>query len=103
MVVTPGRCAESSLPQSVTFGTSYVIPLTAPEQTREALVSGSIGRPQHCSDEACDIAPLEMSDFVDLTTLTKQVDAAYACSMARLSRISERPPLPPSLTTVVCR
>ncbi|KAF2226143.1 hypothetical protein BDZ85DRAFT_272687 [Elsinoe ampelina] len=54
---------------------------------REALVSGSIGRPQHVSESDCDLELLDEKDFPTAMTSLQQVHTVYACRMARLSQI----------------
>ncbi|KAG8631350.1 hypothetical protein KVT40_000490 [Elsinoe batatas] len=54
---------------------------------REALVSGSIGRPPHVSESDCDLELLDEKDFPTAMTSWQQVCTDYACRMARLSQI----------------
>lgn len=51
-------------------------------QIREALVSGSIGRPQRFTERDCDVEMLEPEDIAG-----DDVQKQYICQMARLCQI----------------
>ncbi|PYI01552.1 hypothetical protein BO78DRAFT_378858 [Aspergillus sclerotiicarbonarius CBS 121057] len=57
---------------------------------RDALVSGSIGRPQHFSVNDCDVEMLDPQDLEDCEFLTGSEEEHYSSQMARLSTIFSR-------------
>ncbi|OOF94208.1 hypothetical protein ASPCADRAFT_131769 [Aspergillus carbonarius ITEM 5010] len=57
---------------------------------RDALVSGSIGRPQHFSVNDCDVEMLDPQDLEDCDFLPGSEEEHYSSQMARLSTIFSR-------------
>ncbi|KAH8820229.1 fungal-specific transcription factor domain-containing protein [Xylogone sp. PMI_703] len=56
-------------------------------RVRDALTSGSIGRPQHFSVNNCDVEVLEPDDIKEDHPEASSEEIYYACQMARLSTI----------------
>jgi hypothetical protein len=56
-------------------------------RVRDALVSGSIGRPQHMSDSDCDVEMLSTDDVLEVMNGYNEEQVAYSCQMAKLSTI----------------
>ncbi|KAF2792173.1 hypothetical protein K505DRAFT_279309 [Melanomma pulvis-pyrius CBS 109.77] len=56
-------------------------------RVRDALVSGSIGRPQHMSDCDCDVEILSIDDVLEVMKGYNQEQIAYSCQMAEMSTI----------------
>ncbi|TPX10380.1 uncharacterized protein E0L32_008599 [Thyridium curvatum] len=57
-------------------------------RTRDTLVSGSIGRPQHINGNDCDVEVLEESDVTEVLSSSEE-RRLYSCQMARLNEISK--------------